>query len=219
MCCSNTFILNNPDKTNTFGESVSLLTTKLFVFYKVFTSYYSVLECIWLNIYLSQELKLNNIKLWNTRVSWKTLSHLVKFVAQYWHLYISGKNHQAWTFAGLKSSLTYKAAQGLTPRKFFHLLGDNWHHFSIFWLITVDSLFDIMAACLFENSFYINNDSTKTTFTWISKEMSLLELVIQTQHILEVLVQKSRVRFSISLHTKQSLFLLLHIYLTVFHLS
>lgn len=47
-------ILNNPDKTNSFGESVSSLTTKLFVFHKVFTFYYYALDCMWLNIYLSQ---------------------------------------------------------------------------------------------------------------------------------------------------------------------
>ena len=37
--------------------------------HKVFLSYYSVFKCIWMNIYLSHELKINNIKLWNIRVS------------------------------------------------------------------------------------------------------------------------------------------------------
>ena len=59
--------------------------------HKVFLSYYSVFKCIWMNIYLSHKLKISNIKLWNIRANWKALSHLVKFVAQYRHLCISGK--------------------------------------------------------------------------------------------------------------------------------
>lgn len=101
-------------------------------------------------------------------------------------LYLWQKIHQACTFGGLKSSLTCKEVQSLIPRKCFHLLSENWHDCSIFGVITVDSLSDIMAAWLFfkKKMYYVNNDSTKTTFTWIVKE-------IHAWDILEVLVQES----------------------------
>ena len=175
---------------NSFGKSLSLLTTKLFVFHRVFACIYAcqvvsgmsdslwpcelqltmflcswdlrarilewvampssrgfpdpgidphlmwLLHCSWilyfraigevlircfcpiilyLNTYgwtfiCPMNWKINNIKLWNIRVSWKALSHLVKCVAQYRHLCISGKNHQASALARLKSSSIYKAA-------------------------------------------------------------------------------------------------------------
>lgn len=57
---------------------------------------------------------------------------------------------------------------------------------SIFWNITVDTLFHLMASWFFENSFKLSNDSTRTTFTWISEEMACSGLVMQTQGTFKV---------------------------------